>query len=545
MNRTAALAAIFLIWAAIFLPGLGSPELKGEEGRRILPALAMLDTGNWLVPYLNGEPYLRKPPMINWLIAASVEVTGERSERAARLPSVLAVLALGLTLVWTGSRWLPPGGGFTAAVFTLTSVAFLEKGRLAEIEAIYVSLTGIAFAFWLAAWACRESGWRLWLIPGIALGLGMLTKGPSHLLLFYGVIIPVLIASREKRQLWSPAHLGSFALALLIFAAWAVPYFRAAAEMGAGEVWASQAGNAAGGGSLKLGEWLPNFPRALSNGLPWILLTWLWWNRRALEALGARDERLVQLVRAARWPLVIGFVGLMIIPGVLPRYTLPLVPAGALLLAAVVPFIALPGLKFWQWANRVLMGVVLVGAAASPWIVKPAAFRTESWLDVAVLVGAALLLPPTAIWIFRRREAKTSTLAAESALCIAGAMMVYAIAVLPRMDLRDDLRPIAKQINAAVSAGQPLHVITSGYEPFFFYLEMPCIFQKSPKKIADNAEQILFPAGAMKKVKSRWPEASDAIRLERRGKKDFFLLKLSPERGKNPRPKRDHSGTGA
>ncbi len=41
---------VALIWAAIYLPALGSLEIKGEEGRRLLPAVAMLETGRWIVP---------------------------------------------------------------------------------------------------------------------------------------------------------------------------------------------------------------------------------------------------------------------------------------------------------------------------------------------------------------------------------------------------------------------------------------------------------------------------------------------------------------
>ncbi|PYI87251.1 MAG: hypothetical protein DMF03_13850, partial [Verrucomicrobia bacterium] len=37
---------VLLVWAAIYLPALGSLEIKGEEGRRILPAITMLQSGN-------------------------------------------------------------------------------------------------------------------------------------------------------------------------------------------------------------------------------------------------------------------------------------------------------------------------------------------------------------------------------------------------------------------------------------------------------------------------------------------------------------------
>ena len=101
--RACLLAAI--IWAAIYLPALGSLEIKGEEGRRILPAVAMLDTGRWIVPQVGGVPYLSKPPLINWLVAAAFRVSGTRSEWAARAPSALAVLALALTAVGTLSAF--------------------------------------------------------------------------------------------------------------------------------------------------------------------------------------------------------------------------------------------------------------------------------------------------------------------------------------------------------------------------------------------------------------------------------------------------------
>ena len=74
---------VALLWAAIYLPGLGSTEIKGEEGRRILPAVTMLDEGDWLVPQVGGKPFLRKPPLVNWMIAGSFKMLNRRDEWAA------------------------------------------------------------------------------------------------------------------------------------------------------------------------------------------------------------------------------------------------------------------------------------------------------------------------------------------------------------------------------------------------------------------------------------------------------------------------------
>ena len=105
----------------------------------------MLASGDWLVPRVGSDPYLRKPPLLNWAIALSCKLTGGVSELAVRLPSVLATFALALTIVGVaGRRWLGLEGGLIAAIFFLVNFTMIESGRLAELEALYVAFTGIA-----------------------------------------------------------------------------------------------------------------------------------------------------------------------------------------------------------------------------------------------------------------------------------------------------------------------------------------------------------------------------------------------------------------
>ena len=75
-SRLRAVLVVLLVWAVIYLPALGSIAIKGEEGRRILPAIGMLKSGNYIVPEVGGNPYFRKPPLVNWLVAASFETFG-------------------------------------------------------------------------------------------------------------------------------------------------------------------------------------------------------------------------------------------------------------------------------------------------------------------------------------------------------------------------------------------------------------------------------------------------------------------------------------
>jgi hypothetical protein len=140
-SRVAAVLVVLLVWAVIYLPALGSIAIKGEEGRRILPAIGMLHTGNYIVPEVGGNPYFRKPPLVNWLVAASFRIFGVRNEWTARLPSAVLVLAVAVAFVTVARTTLRPGGSIVAALIWMTNIGMIEKGRLIEIEALYISLS--------------------------------------------------------------------------------------------------------------------------------------------------------------------------------------------------------------------------------------------------------------------------------------------------------------------------------------------------------------------------------------------------------------------
>src|SRR5216117_1397865 len=128
-SRFRAVAVVLLVWALIYLPALGSIAIKGEEGRRILPAVRMLETGNYIVPQIGSNPYFRKPPLVNWLVAASFAVSGVRNEWTARLPSALAVLAVAIAFMTVARASLGPTGSLIAAIIWMTNIGMIEKGR--------------------------------------------------------------------------------------------------------------------------------------------------------------------------------------------------------------------------------------------------------------------------------------------------------------------------------------------------------------------------------------------------------------------------------
>jgi 4-amino-4-deoxy-L-arabinose transferase-like glycosyltransferase len=341
MSRRNAIAVVLVVWMAIYLPGLGSSEIKGEEGRRILPAIQMLETGNYLVPRVGSEPYLRKPPLINWLVAASFQTFGARNEWTARLPSAICVLVVAIIFVTVAQSSLGTRGSTIAGLVWLTNVGIIEKGRLIEIEALYASLFALALVCWFSFWEQKLSAWLTWLVPWIFLGLGWLAKGPLHLLFFYAIVVAVLWRAKRTRELLHFPHFVGLMVMLLIFAIWAIPFAHFAGEAHTASVWSKQFSGRLMD-NIHWKSWALNIPKSLVYFLPWLLLA---------PFVGGpnREFHLQPLI----WGIAVPLVIVDLIPGTLPRYTLPLAAPFAWLLGSLLS----KGTERWQ--RRAIAGIVL------------------------------------------------------------------------------------------------------------------------------------------------------------------------------------------
>ena len=430
MSRRAALLLVVGFWAAIYLPALGLFEIKGEEGRRILPGMAMLESGNYLVPQVGGEDYFRKPPLINWLVAASFKISGIRNEWTARAPSVLCVLAVAIAFVTVARRSLGPVGSVIAAFVWLTNVGILQKGRLIEIEALYVSLCALAVIFWMSWWREGRSPWLVWIVPSIFLGLGWLAKGPVHLFFFYAVVFAVLWQTKQWRLLWHPAHFVGIALMLGIFAAWAIPFLHANESGKVVNKWSTQFRGRVTGEIFTFSVWITVLPRAIAYLLPWVVFLPLLRFNRWKDALDAQTAR--GLLWGAALPLVI--VSLM--PGAAPRYSLPSVPAFCWLIGMAFAGNAFVQPNWLSWSN---------GAGWLGWPAGTSFRRLGSLFLTLALLAGLIGYPVAAIYAKHRQKVKN----------------------------------IADKINAVVPVSETLYAVDPNYQPFFFYMHSPVKYVSS------------------------------------------------------------------
>ena len=154
--------ATFVVAAVVFFWGLGSiPLMSFNEARRAIPASNMFTHGDWLLPRLNGELYLTKPPLLYWIAASVSYLFGTANEWAVRLPSAIAAAAIAVVAYRYALRQF----GVWPALFTvqllIANTSFAIFARRAELEML---LTALCFGSLLTALKyTRGGGGRGWL----------------------------------------------------------------------------------------------------------------------------------------------------------------------------------------------------------------------------------------------------------------------------------------------------------------------------------------------------------------------------------------------
>ena len=211
-----------LLLAAVLALGFdlgGYPLFDPDEGRNAEVAREMAETNDYVLPHLNGLPYLDKPIVYFAAAAAVMEVLGP-TETAARLPAYCFTLATLVIVAWFVRRRWGTDAGWLAALALATMPLVLAYARTTIFDSALAFCTTLAIlAFWderpILAWA--------------AIGLGAITKGPVAILIPLATVLPhAWLTGRSARRLFPLAGLAVFAVVALpwfLAVSWRIPEF--------------------------------------------------------------------------------------------------------------------------------------------------------------------------------------------------------------------------------------------------------------------------------------------------------------------------------
>lgn len=480
-DRRLAVGAALLV-SALLAVDLGHTDLwPPDEPRVAAVSREMLAEGNWLVPRLNGEPFLEEPPLFYWLQAGSYRIAGAPSAVAARLPAAAAAIAgVGVTAALASALGASAG---IAALVLATAPEYWWMARAATPDAANAAATALALTLFFLAW---RSGRRAFLAGAVvAAGTAFWLKSLLGVGLA-GLVATVFVVVAGRGRLARRDLLLAVGAVAAIAAAWvgmlwlvegggAVSFFLVTNHLG------RLVGARSHGHGRPILYYLPNLALGL---LPWSVVVpaalALAWRERADPA------RQFPLVWAATIVLALSAAA-----GKRPHYPLAAYPAFAVLVAQWWPGAIARGLG--RVTSAVLSAILLIAcpaaavlllelrpgpllaaADAAPrhaatWlaVVLPASVRASTWLAAALAIGTALL------FVGGRRARSALGTAVAVAACVTIVHLVLTLVVLPRFDPFCSARPLAARLDAAAAGGVP--VVTFGFHnreklsPLLFY----------------------------------------------------------------------------
>jgi len=462
-GRGQLLLSLLLLAALSVVALLTRPLTPIDETRYVSAAWEMWLRGDFLVPFKNGEPYSHKPPFMFWMFHAGWALFGVNDWWPRLVLPLFSAGTLVLTYRLASRLWPHQAGlGGQAALVLVSAMLWIVFSTMVMFD--------VMLAFWvlfgmhgvLAAADGKRYGFVL---LGIAVGMGVLTKGPVILL----NLLPVAVLA----PWWNPGLMwkrwyGGLVLSVLLGAAialaWALP-----AGMTGGEAyrnaifWGQTANRMVESFAHRRPFWwyVPLLPLLL---FPWFVWPGFW------KALA--HHRRVGLDRGTRfclaWMLPV-FIAFSLISGKQPHYMVPMFPAFALLTARVLAdrpgtHVGLPALLV-----AVLAGAMILAAGG-----QFAGLHDQVTVLPSMWPGALLVLLALAAWVAGRRGFPPVLILA---LLGAGTLVLVQLAAMRSIDPLYDIKPMAQAIKQVQDEGLPVANVANYHAQYQFLgrLEAPLV----------------------------------------------------------------------
>ena len=406
------LSLLLLLAGSWILPLTDRDEARFSEASR-----EMIQRGDYIVPWFNGEWRLYKPVLSYWCQIVSYKIFGA-NEFTARLPSIFFTTATALLLVRWGRKVADNKTAFIAGAMYVAGLHIALIGRVATADLVMI------FFFTLATY----SGWELtrpecqsrqkwWWIFYVSLALGFLGKGPEALFPLVGMILG-RIFRKDSFRLPVFETVTGVCVMLALVGMWGIP----ALVQTNGRFWSFGMGeqvyqraidvnNSHGmSGFLGFVASLPfYFLTFFGSFFPWAL--WVpaslgrWWPERRRDDLGW-----FLMMNAA-----IVFIAFTLVRTKLPHYTAPAFPLIALWLAQQLG--GQP--QFSPWFRKCLAGMVifilaitlgLFTYARSHLLTQNLWEATRAQVKPETKIGCFVYVEPSLVWKFRSVSTNDVTL---------------------------------------------------------------------------------------------------------------------------------------
>ena len=462
--------ALWLLAGLLLVTTLFFPITRTQEARVLATAREMLesrDARQWLVPRLNGEIRLQKPPLPYWLSATSYSLFGV-SEWAGRLPMALSAWLMLAVTFRMARRMFDVRVAFFAAATLAGTFMFSRYGRLAETDILSAFFATASVYF---IWRCFETNDRATLnahFAAASVALTVLAKGPP-------AIFPVLflLAFAAVRKRWDVPRRFVRSGALLTLALVGLPWFlyvRLATDAG---IIGHELEKIAGGSGHAEPFWY-HFPLLFKVTAPWVAFVVLG-VYLALEKYRSDPRCQAMLLWFACVIVPLSAVGQK-----QEHYLVPALPP-LMILAGWGIARALPGddKPLTRFASILLKATLLAGLLTPVAIVVGARYERGRPSVSDWIMGATAFLTLSAAVVAGRRNLPTAFAAATLAWAVVmtGAVGVWA-STIDRTDWRETANVIRRH-----AGDSPLAFHGAVNDELVFYLRTIIPFYETPDEL--------------------------------------------------------------
>jgi 4-amino-4-deoxy-L-arabinose transferase-like glycosyltransferase len=465
---------VALAGVLLFGTRLTALPIRGEETRRAEVACEILQTGDWIVPRQQGQPFLSRPPLGSYPIALAAIALGDCSLAAVRLPTVLATWLTLLLIYAYGRLFLSRLGALSAALAYGTMGQVLLLGRLAETEATFTLLLSGAMLTW--HWGYSRS-WRQpwpWCTGYGLAAFAALAKGPQAPVYFAASVCLYLACRRDWQTLFSRGHLAGIALFAVVVGAWQIPFWIATDWTSVRAMWLGDVAMRFDDTSRQtMLVHLLTYPlEIVVSTLPWSPLLLAFVSPR----LGRSLENARPFVGFLALSFALAFASCWFVPGAKPRYLMPVYPCLALMLGWCIERVEAPAgareRRGWSLFMQTIASTAILAAilvVANYWVVpsKLAALRQSGWFAGFFAAASAA----AAILLIRARRSFGQTTSRIALLTIAGWFGLLFVGLILNVSVATACNPAPDVARLKEKLPAGTHLVSFGeVETLFTYL---------------------------------------------------------------------------
>lgn len=494
-----------------------------DEGRYGDISRAMLQSGDWLVPRLNGLPFMHKPPLLHWISSVLMEIFGVRVWVLRLVPTLAGIMML-VGLFWFLKKHCNERIAQLSVVILATSLLFFGSSQYVNHDlllACWISITILCFADFTL------SGEKSVLWMGyVACALGFLTKGLIGILIPGMVILLWVLASKQWKKI--PSLLNP--IGLIIFCVIALPWVYLM--------------------HLKYPAFLQYFfidqqfsrfsSDQFNNKLPWpfyllcLLISFLPWFFVSQFKFSKQDFS-QSLGPSILTLMLIWFVSVTtffsIPPSKLAGYILPATPPLAVFIAIMVDRVLTSNKinRFQTWATPVLVLVVGVAFISLPFTARP---KNLLYVNITALysLGAGILIfSVLLIFYYLKQRISYFTLMFSMAI-----MLCMSVSLGVRiLDVQNNANQVSFQKN--ITANMPI-VFYHNYfydVPFLLNLQKPVYLVDDWENASQDSSSEQLKDGLIFEPERRQYLWSDSI-LDQKIKSGEALVVLARSNSFNP-----------